>query len=270
MAIRPINSSRCRVSSSIQTVISGCWTRVRRRSRPTLIEGPKLVRVDLARNEIDRVVRIAGAAMTPTTYLNDVRFDFSNGAYAYITDSQPTGALIVVDLDTGESWDRLRGHRSTQAEDGFRAVVEGLVRDQYRVGADGIAISPTGDRLFYCPLSSRRLYSVDTAALRDREALRRPRRRDRYSTTVTSALPTASKRTPRATSTPPHTNTARCCGAARRDGGRRCCTPRSCCGPTPWRSPLTATCTSVSTNCPAPLVQRRRRRPCATVSDRPR
>ena len=43
------------------------------------------------------------------------------------------------------------------------------MRDQYRVGADGIAISPTGDRLFYCPLSSRRLYSVDTAALRDRE-----------------------------------------------------------------------------------------------------
>ncbi len=136
---------------------------------PYVDRGPKLVRVDLARNEIDRVVRIAGAAMTPTTYLNDVRFDFSNGAYAYITDSQPTGALIVVDLDTGDSWDRLRGHRSTQADDGFRAVVEGLVRDQYRVGADGIAISPTGDRLFYCPLSSRRLYSVDTAALRDRE-----------------------------------------------------------------------------------------------------
>ena len=136
---------------------------------PYLDRGPKLVRVDLTRNEIDRVVRIAGAAMTPTAYLNDVRFDFSNGAYAYVTDSQPTGALIVVDLDTGESWDRLRGHRSTQAEDGFRAVVEGLVRDQYRVGADGIAISPTGDRLFYCPLSSRRLYSVDTAALRDRE-----------------------------------------------------------------------------------------------------
>ncbi|OBF30057.1 gluconolaconase [Mycobacterium sp. ACS1612] len=131
--------------------------------------GPKLVRVDLNRNEIDRVLPIDDAAMTPTTYLNDVRFDFSRGRYAYITDSQPTGALIVVDLDTGQSWDRLRGRRTTQAEDQFRAVVEGLVRGQYRVGADGIAISADGARLFYCPLSSRRLYSVDTAALRDRD-----------------------------------------------------------------------------------------------------
>lgn len=131
--------------------------------------GPKLVRVDLTRNEIDRVFPIDDTAMTPTTYLNDVRFDFSAGHYAYITDSQSTGALIVVDLDTGDCWDRLRGHPSTQAQNQFRAVVEGVVRDQYQVGVDGIAISPDGTRLFYCPLSSRRLYSVDTAALRDRD-----------------------------------------------------------------------------------------------------
>jgi sugar lactone lactonase YvrE len=138
---------------------------------PYVPGGPKLVRVDLSSNEIDRVIRIDDAAMTPTTYLNDVRFDLSrgDGGYAYVTDSQPTGALIVVDLATGESWDRLRGHATTRAEDGFRAVVQGLVHEQYRVGADGIAISTTGDRLFYCPLSSRRLYSVDTAALRDRQ-----------------------------------------------------------------------------------------------------
>jgi sugar lactone lactonase YvrE len=138
---------------------------------PYVPGGPKLVRIDLSRNEIDRIIHVDESAMTPTTYLNDVRFDFSRGdaGYAYVTDSQPTGALIVVDLATGESWDRLRGHDTTRAEDGFRAVVQGLVREEYRVGADGIAISPTGDRLFYCPLSSRRLYSVDTTALHDRE-----------------------------------------------------------------------------------------------------
>ncbi|MET0456997.1 MAG: L-dopachrome tautomerase-related protein [Mycobacterium sp.] len=137
---------------------------------PHVPGGPKLVRVDLSRNVIDRTVRIADAAMTPTTYLNDVRFDFSKGrgGYAYVTDSQPTGALIVVDLDTDESWDRLRGHDTTRAEDGFRAIVQGEVREGYRVGADGIAISATGDRILYCPLSSRRLYSVDAASLRDR------------------------------------------------------------------------------------------------------
>lgn len=135
---------------------------------PYVPGGPKLIRVDLTRNRIDRVLPIHKAAMTPTTYLNDVRFDFRNGRYAYLTDSQPVGALVVVDLDTGQCWDRLRGHRSTQAQDQFRAVVEGVVRAQYRVGVDGIAISADGARLFYCPLSSRRLYSVDTAALRDR------------------------------------------------------------------------------------------------------
>ncbi|MCY7347264.1 MAG: hypothetical protein LH614_13705 [Pyrinomonadaceae bacterium] len=35
-------------------------------------------------------------------------------------------------------------------------------------GADGIAISADGARLFYCPLGSRRLYSVATDALFDR------------------------------------------------------------------------------------------------------
>jgi sugar lactone lactonase YvrE len=132
--------------------------------------GPKLVQVDLAMNEIIRVVEPDPDAVTPTTYLNDVRFDFSrgDGGYAYITDSQAVGALIVVDLATGESWSRLRGHNSTKATDQFRATVQGIVREGYRVGADGIAISADGSRIYYCPLSSRRLYSVATSAMLDR------------------------------------------------------------------------------------------------------
>ncbi|WP_066359933.1 SMP-30/gluconolactonase/LRE family protein [Herbidospora mongoliensis] len=49
-----------------------------------------------------------------------------------------------------------------------RAIVQGVVRENYRVGVDGIALSADGSRLFYCPLSSRRLYSVATDALLDR------------------------------------------------------------------------------------------------------
>lgn len=138
---------------------------------PFLAGGPKLVEVDLATDRIVRTIRPATPAITPTTYLNDVRFDLSRGVagYAYITDSQPVGALIVVDLASGESWARLRGHRTTRAEEGFRAIVQGIVREGYVVGADGIAISADGERLYYCPLSSRRLYSVSAAALADRE-----------------------------------------------------------------------------------------------------
>jgi sugar lactone lactonase YvrE len=36
------------------------------------------------------------------------------------------------------------------------------------MGSDGIAISATGERLYYCPLASRKLYSVGTDALSDR------------------------------------------------------------------------------------------------------
>jgi sugar lactone lactonase YvrE len=99
-----------------------------------------------------------------------VRFDLTRGTggYAYVTDSQTRGALIVVDLGLGESWARLRGHETTMAIKDFRAVVQGVVKPNLRVGADGIAISPTGDRVYYSPLSSRRLYSVSADALIDR------------------------------------------------------------------------------------------------------
>jgi sugar lactone lactonase YvrE len=38
---------------------------------------------------------------------------------------------------------------------------------QIKLGADGIAISHDGERLYYCPLASRRLYSVSVDALAD-------------------------------------------------------------------------------------------------------
>ncbi|MFC4036247.1 L-dopachrome tautomerase-related protein [Streptomyces polygonati] len=137
---------------------------------PWVQGGPKLVEVDPATDQVVRVVRLEADALNSTTYLNDVRFDFSRGSggYAYLTDSQPEGAIVVVDLGTGESWSRLRGHDSTRATKGFRAIVQGVVREHYEVGADGIAISSDGALLYYCPLSGRRLYSVETSALIDR------------------------------------------------------------------------------------------------------
>lgn len=38
----------------------------------------------------------------------------------------------------------------------------------FRLASDGIAISPDGKMLFYCPLTSRQLYSISTESLRDR------------------------------------------------------------------------------------------------------
>lgn len=142
---------------------------------------PKLVGIDLTHNRIFKTIHFPPEVAHSTTYLNDIRFDLRHGAdgIGYITDSSDKGAnaIIVVDLATGESWRKLNDHPSTKAETGFAPFVEGRLlmqrkpgkpAQQLKLGADGIAISADGTRLFYCPLSSRRLYSVSTAALRDR------------------------------------------------------------------------------------------------------
>jgi sugar lactone lactonase YvrE len=116
-----------------------------------------------------------------TSYPNDVRFDLRRGAegMAFITDSGGSNGVIVVDLATGRSWRRLAGHPSVLADEGFLPVIEGepfTVRPaggeptSYETGSDGIALSADGRRLYYCPLSSRRLHSVSTDALADPDA----------------------------------------------------------------------------------------------------
>jgi sugar lactone lactonase YvrE len=147
--------------------------------------GPKLVCVDLKTNQVIKKILFPQNVALPTTYLNDVRFDLRRDkeGIAYITDSAQNGpnGIIVVDLASGESWRRLHDHPSTKAEDlrTFLPIVEGrpfLVKQQENrssklaanMGSDGIAISATGELLYYCPLASRRLYSVSTEALSDR------------------------------------------------------------------------------------------------------
>jgi sugar lactone lactonase YvrE len=154
--------------------------------QPTKYGGPKLVCVDLETNQVIKKILFPQNVALPTTYLNDVRFDLRSGqeGIAYITDSAQNGpnGIIVVDLASGESWRRLNDHPSTKAEDlqTFLPIVEGqpfLVKQQQEngpmklaanMGSDGIAISATGERLYYCPLASRKLYSVSTEALSDR------------------------------------------------------------------------------------------------------
>jgi sugar lactone lactonase YvrE len=145
--------------------------------------GPKLVCVDLTTNEVVRKILFPQDVALPTSYLNDVRFDLRRGeeGIAYITDSAQKGAngIIVVDLATGESRRRLNDHYSTkplQLPD-FQPIVEGrpfldksegTTKQGAGMGSDGIAINADGSRLFYCPLGSRRLYSVETDALVNR------------------------------------------------------------------------------------------------------
>src|SRR4051794_41126952 len=150
--------------------------------QPVQRGGPKLVCVDLERNRVIQTIVFPEDVALPTTYLNDVRFDLRRGAegMAFITDSSDRGpnGIIVVDLATGRSWRRLSDHPSTKAgaPRGCLPVVEGSpllersadgTNKPLKMGSDGIAISPDGSFLHYCPLISRWLYSVSIDALAD-------------------------------------------------------------------------------------------------------
>jgi sugar lactone lactonase YvrE len=145
---------------------------------PAVYGGPKLVAINLKTNKIVRKILLPQSVATPKTYLNDIRFDLrrGRGGMAFITDSgaaSPNG-IIVVDLASGRSFRRLASHRSVKPEQKFVPFVEGLpimtrkpgqVPKYVALGSDGIAISHDGERLYYCPLASRRLYSVSVDAL---------------------------------------------------------------------------------------------------------
>lgn len=140
--------------------------------------GAKLVQVDLSENRIRRVIPLE-AGITPTSSLNDLRVAVRGDRQrAYVTDQGQgeDGAILAVDLATGQVARRLSGHASTKSQKGVVKFVEqrpvmetkGAGPPQHpRGGANGIALSPDGRRLYYAPLMGRRLYCVDTAGLLD-------------------------------------------------------------------------------------------------------
>lgn len=142
--------------------------------------GAKLVAVDLASNKVVKTLVFPANVILPSTYVNDMRFDFRNGkeGTVYVTDSSVSGpgAIIVMDIATGKATRRLSGAKSTSVDPSFIPVVEGQAvmttgadgkKKAPAVASDGIALSPDGQTLYFSPLSSRHLYSVPTSLLRD-------------------------------------------------------------------------------------------------------
>lgn len=137
----------------------------------------KLMAVDLRSNTIKRSYTFPSEVVLDTTYLNDVRIDLNRNV-AYITDSsiKGPGAIIILYLDSGDSFRILDGALSTSADVQFLPKVEGEIlmnrpiegpSNLWEVAADGIALSPNGDELFFSPLSSRHLYSLMTEYIFD-------------------------------------------------------------------------------------------------------
>lgn len=134
-----------------------------------ILEGaPKLVKIDLATNQVTKVIKVPGDVALQGTYLNDIRFS-PDGKTGYITDSGTRGAIIVVDMVTGVGFRALDGHASTQIDKTVKVTLDGkpLVRPDGRqpaFAADGIAISGDGATLYWQALTGKTLYSIPSAS----------------------------------------------------------------------------------------------------------
>jgi hypothetical protein len=138
--------------------------------QPVIAGGPKLVQIDLTTNKVKRVYRFNSQIAPARSTLNDVQV---RDGYAYLTESG-LGAIIVVDLKSGEARRVLANHPATKSDPKIVPVVEGR---ELR-GADGrvpqthanaIALSPDGTWLYFQPTYGPNLLRIRTADLRNTE-----------------------------------------------------------------------------------------------------
>ena len=133
--------------------------------------GPKFVKVDLSTNKVVQTIPFDETIAPTRSYLNDVRVDTKTG-HAFITDSG-AGAIVVVDLKTGQARRLLANHPSTKVEPGAEIVVDGMKIIDPKTGkapdvhADGIAFDKEGGWLYYHPLTGVTLYRIKTEHLLD-------------------------------------------------------------------------------------------------------
>jgi Major royal jelly protein len=121
--------------------------------KPLVAGGVKLVRIDIAANQVTRVYDLSPMT-TAKSFVDDVRF---NGRHAYLTDAGQPG-LIVLDLETGHGRRVLDDHPSTVAQ--APLVAEGnALRDPdgkpVVIHADQLEVSPDGQWFYYQPASGR-------------------------------------------------------------------------------------------------------------------
>jgi sugar lactone lactonase YvrE len=139
--------------------------------------GPKLVKIDLATNQVVQTIPFAEDVAPKKSYLNDVRIDTRTNT-AFITESG-NGAIIVVDLKSAKARRLLDGHSSTQPEKDVSLVVDGkaLIDEQKKtppqIASDGIALDVKSGYLYYHALTGHTLYRIRTSFLTDEKLEKR-------------------------------------------------------------------------------------------------
>eukprot|EP00698_Gefionella_okellyi_P012429 TRINITY_DN3342_c0_g1_i2.p1 TRINITY_DN3342_c0_g1~~TRINITY_DN3342_c0_g1_i2.p1 ORF type:complete len:441 (+),score=98.83 TRINITY_DN3342_c0_g1_i2:218-1540(+) len=140
----------------------------------------KLVIWDLVTNTLVKThIFPQSVASLAGSFMNDVVVDTTRGV-AYMTDSgiplndsypNPVdAALVVYDFNSNSSRRLLSSTVSTSVNESIWITINGAhvyLNTPLRTGADGIALSCDFNTLWYCPMTSRTLWMIPTAALRD-------------------------------------------------------------------------------------------------------
>jgi len=146
-------------------------------SSPSEPSSQKLVIWDLHSNKMIDSIEIPNEiAPYRTSFLNDLVVDNKNG-FVYITDSGSgwsdhplVGGIIIYNMKTKTFRRILNQHYSTQDFPGFKFEIDyrPVFKDRpFKIGADGIALSANRSTLYYCQVTGRNLYAIDTALLRN-------------------------------------------------------------------------------------------------------
>lgn len=142
----------------------------------TIPSGVKLVKVNLANNQIERIYRFLDLPREKIA-LNDVRVD-TRRQLAYFSEPK-TASIIVLDLQSGKSRMVLTKDKSTKADPNFKLHIDGKdVIDQsgkpFSSNVNGIALTRDGKYFYYRAINQTKLYRIETqylanAALSDAE-----------------------------------------------------------------------------------------------------
>ncbi len=133
--------------------------------KPPVANGARLIRIDLATNQVTRILVVPADALRPKSMIDDIRF---NGDHAYVTDAGAPG-LLVVDLRTGTVRRVLDRDPALTAQrpivvDG--EVLKGPDNKPVMINADQLEVSPDGRHLYVQPLCGP-MSRIDTALLDD-------------------------------------------------------------------------------------------------------
>lgn len=131
-----------------------------------VVGSAKLFVFDLKTNQLKRRYEFDSGVAPERSYLNDLRIDDAAGKI-YITDSG-LGAIVVVDIATGNTRRVLAHHPSTKAEEiTLRIDGKEFLRNGRppRIHSDGIELDRRNGYLYYHALTGYHLYRVPTKAL---------------------------------------------------------------------------------------------------------